>query len=239
MNFTATEIKMTKPRMRLSWLLTCFLWAAFISTSNSFSQTPASLIQGVMNRKTISLNGDWHYIVDPHEEGSARRYYLNGKPYGSRDFVEYDFNNAATLRVPGDWNFQRPELQLYEGTVWYQRSFDYQMKSGTRVFLYFGAANYRARVWLNEKALCEHEGGFTPFNCEATGAVRDGANVVIVSVNDTRHPDDIPSVRPDWYNYGGLTRDVMLVETPREFIQQYSVQLDRGGQNRVTGWIKT
>ena len=191
-----------------------------------------------MNRKTISLNGEWHYLVDPHEEGSARRYYLNGKPYGSRDFVEYDFNAAPTLRVPGDWNFQRPELQLYEGTVWYQRSFDYQVKSGTRVFLYFGAANYRARVWLNEKPLCEHEGGFTPFNCEATGAVQDGANVVIVSVNDTRHADDIPSVRPDWYNYGGLTRDVMVLEVPGEFIQQYSVQLNRGGQNRITGWIK-
>ncbi len=192
-----------------------------------------------MNRKTISLNGDWHYIVDPHEDGANRRYYLNGKPYGSRDFVEYDFNTAPTLRVPGDWNFQRPELQLYEGTVWYQRSFDYHPQANKSVFLYFGAANYRARVWLNEKPLCEHEGGFTPFNCEATGALRDGANVVIVSVNDTRHPDDIPSVRPDWYNYGGLTRDVMLVELPHESIQQYSVQLDRGRQNRIIGWIKT
>jgi beta-glucuronidase len=211
---------------------------AFISTSTSFSQSPSPLIQGVMNRKTISLNGEWHYIVDPHEEGVARRYYLNGKPYGNRDFVEYDFNTAPTLHVPGDWNFQRPELQLYEGTMWYQRSFDYHSKSGTRVFLYFGSANYRARVWLNEKPICEHEGGFTPFNCEATGALQDGANVLIVSVNDTRHPDDIPSVRPDWFNYGGLTRDVMLMELPREFVQQYSVQLDRGKQGRITGWIK-
>lgn len=192
-----------------------------------------------MNRKTISLNGDWHYIADPHEEGIARRYYLNGKPYGSRNFVEYDFNTSPTLRVPGDWNFQRPELQLYEGTVWYQRSFDYHFKSGTRAFLYFGAANYRARVWLNDKPLCEHEGGFTPFNCEASSFLREGPNVVIVSVNDTRHADDIPSLRPDWFNYGGLTRDVMLVEVPREFIQQYSVQLDRGGSNRITGWIQT
>ena len=191
-----------------------------------------------MNRKTISLNGEWHYLVDPHEEGMARRYYLNGKPYGSRDFVEYDFNTAPTLRVPGDWNFQRPELQLYEGTMWYQRSFDYHPQPNKRAFLYFGAANYRARVWLNEKPLCEHEGGFTPFNCEATGALKDGANVVIVSVNDTRHPDDIPSVRPDWFNYGGLTRDVTLVELPHEFIQQYSVQLDRGKPGHITGWIK-
>ena len=234
----STMIKMIKFLLRITWLLTCFLGAVLIPIGSSFSQSPSPLIQGVMNRKTISLNGEWHYIADPHEEGVTRRYYLNGKPYGSRNFVEYDFNTAPTLRVPGDWNFQRPELQLYEGTVWYQRSFDYHAQPNQRAFLYFGAANYRARVWLNEKPLCEHEGGFTPFNCEATGALRDGANVVIVSVNDTRHPDDIPSVRPDWFNYGGLTRDVMLVELPREFIQQYSVHLDRGRQNRISGWIK-
>jgi beta-glucuronidase len=231
-------IKMMKFPVRIPWLLAFLLWTV-VCTSTSFSQSPSPLIQGVMNRKTTSLNGEWHYIVDPHDEGIARRYHLNGKPYGSRDFVEYDFNTAPTLRVPGDWNFQRSELQLYEGTMWYQRSFDYHSKSGTRVFLYFGAVNYRARVWLNEKPLCEHEGGFTPYNCEATVALRDGANALIVSVNDTRHPDDIPSVRPDWFNYGGLTRDVMLVELPREFIQQYSVQLDRGSPNRISGWIKT
>lgn len=230
---------MTKLPLRFLWVLTCFLWVVLISTPSSFSQNSSPLVQGVTNRKTVSLNGDWHYIVDAHDEGNGRRYYLNGKPYGSRNFVEYDFNTAPTLRVPGDWNFQRPELQYYEGTVWYQRSFDYHPQPNQRAFLYFGAANYRARVWLNEKPLCEHEGGFTPFNCEATGALQEGANVVIVSVNDTRHADDIPSVRPDWFNYGGLTRDVMLVELPREFIEQYSVQLDRGRINLITGWIRT
>jgi beta-glucuronidase len=234
-----TMMKMMKIPLRISWLLTCFLSTVFISTSSSFSQSPSPLVQGVMNRKTVSLNGDWHYLVDQDGEGMARRYYLNGKPPGNRNFVEYDFNTAPTLSVPGDWNFQRPELQLYEGTVWYQRTFDYHPQPNQRAFLYFGAANYRAHVWLNARPLCEHEGGFTPFNCEATSALQDGANVVIVSVNDNRHPDDIPSVTPDWFSYGGLTRDVMLVELPREFIQQYSVELDPNRRNHVTGWVKT
>src|SRR5436190_7628647 len=230
---------MTKFVAALSAIATCLIGISFLFVPSLLAQSASPLIENVASRKTTSLNGDWHFIVDPHEEGSARRYYLNGKPYGSRDFVEYDFNAAPTLRVPGDWNFQRPELQLYEGTVWYQRSSDYQVQGNTRVFLYFGAANYRARVWLNEKPLCEHEGGFTPFNCEATAALQPGANVVIVSVNDTRNADDIPSLRPDWFNYGGLTRDVLVVEVPRDFIQEYSVQVERGGAPRVTGWIRT
>jgi len=223
---------------RSLWLLVCFVSAAFMCGLNLYAQSPAPLIQNVAGRKAISLNGEWHYLVDQDDDGISRRYYLNGKPYGNRDFVEYGFNAAPTLHVPGDWNFQRPELQFYEGTVWYQKTFDYHARPGTRVFLYFGAANYRTRVWLNEKPLCEHEGGFTPFNCDATSALNDGANVVIVSVNDTRRPGDIPAMTPDWFNYGGLTRDVMLLEMPANFIQQYSVQLDRANPRRIVGWIR-
>lgn len=224
--------------LRLAKMLYCFAAIMMLAPSFAFSQSPSALIQNVVNRKTISLNGDWHYIIDPHEEGLQRRYYLNGKLSGTRPFVEYDFNASPTLRVPGDWNFQRPELQWYEGTLWYQKSFDYHPLANTRVFLYFGAANYRARVWLNEKPLCEHEGGFTPFNCEATSALWDGENIVNVWVNDARHADDIPSLRPDWFNYGGLTRDVRLVEVPQQFIEQYSVQLDRENAHRINGWVR-
>src|SRR5207253_4962846 len=120
----------------LAKMFCCSVVLVILAVSFSFAQSPSPLIQNVINRKTISLNGDWHYIADPHEEGTARRYYLNGKLSGTRPFVEYDFNASPTLRVPGDWNFQRPELQLYEGTVWYQKSFDYHALSNTRVFLY-------------------------------------------------------------------------------------------------------
>ena len=216
----------------------CLGFGALLSGSNSFAQSASPLIQNVFGRGTLSLNGDWHYIADPHDEGKSRRYYLNGKPFGTRDFVEYDFNTSPTLHVPGDWNFQRPELQLYEGTLWYQKSFSYHPQPNRRAFLYFGAANYRAQVWLNGQPLCEHEGGFTPFNCEATSVLQDGDNVVIVSVNDTRHADDIPALRPDWFNYGGLTRDVMIVEVPRQFIQQYSIQLERSSTRKVVGWVR-
>jgi len=230
---------MMKLIARSLWALTGFVCAGFMCGGDLFAQSPAPLIQNVAARKTVSLNGDWHYLVDQDDEGGSRRYYLNGKPYGNRDFVEYGFNTAPTLRVPGDWNFQRPELQYYEGTIWYQKTFAYHPPPGTHIFLYFGAANYRARVWLNEKPLCEHEGGFTPFNCEATSALQDGANVVIVSVNDTRRREDIPSLTPDWFNYGGLTRDAMLIEAPSDFIQQYSIQLDRANPRRIDGWIRT
>src|SRR5713226_7927215 len=82
------------------------------------------------------------------------------------DLIEYDFDTSESLKVPGDWNTQEERLLLYEGTIWYKKSFDYQRKENTRLFVYFGAANYLADVYLNGQKIGRHEGGFTPFNFE-------------------------------------------------------------------------
>src|SRR3989442_4525565 len=107
----AVRTKMSKTLAHSSRVLICFFAVVFIFVSSSLAQNSLPLVQNVASRKTTSLNGDWHYIADPHEEGTARRYYLNGKPFGSRNFVEYDFNTSSTLRVPGDSNLQRPDVQ--------------------------------------------------------------------------------------------------------------------------------
>ena len=87
----------------------------------------------------------------------------------------------------------------------------------TRVFVYFGAANYQTTVYLNGEKLGEHEGGFTAFNFEVTSLLREGENFLIVEVNNVRRADGVPGMKFDWWNYGGITRDVMLVEVPADF----------------------
>ena len=84
----------------------------------------------------------------------------------------------------------------------------------------FGAAAQRATVWLNGKRLGEHEGGFTPFAFEVTGVVRARDNSIVVKVDNTRRADALPALNTDWWNYGGLTRGVRLVETPRVFVRE-------------------
>ena len=203
--------------------------------------TPAfalQLVQNAPNRHAVSLNGDWHAIIDSRDVGVARRYYLNANPFTAPGVVEYNFATAPTLHVPGDWNSQRPELLLYEGTLWYERRFPYRLPAGHHAFFHVGAANYRAQVWLNGQALCTHEGGFTPFDCDATKLLKDGDNFVVISVNNTRHSDDIPALNFDWWNYGGLTRDVSLIDVPPAYIEDYSLQLERGSGNHISGWVR-
>ena len=164
---------------------------------------PTALVNNVPNRPTISLNGAWQAIVDPYETGLNARFYLNTKPKDKHELVEYDFDKSDVLQVPGDWNSQKKELYFYEGPVWYKKSFSYHRREHTRVFVYFGSANYFTRVYLNGQALGEHEGGFTPFNFEVTNQIREGENFVVAEVNNARRRDAVPTVNTDWWNYGG------------------------------------
>jgi hypothetical protein len=104
--------------------------------------------------------------------------------------------------------------------------------------LYFGAANYFCRVWVNGKKLGEHVGGFTPFDFDATDQLTDGENSVVVEVDNTRHADGVPALKTDFWNYGGLTRGAKLVEVSSNFIQDYSIQLAKGKTDLIEGWVQ-
>ncbi len=199
---------------------------------------PSTLITNIPGRTTISLDGAWRAIVDPFENGMSGAIYRNQVAKDKTDRVEYSFDASPVLNVPGDWNTQREQLLFYEGPVWYRRVFNYHKRANTRVFVYFGAVNYRSAVFLNGEKLGEHEGGFTAFNFEATNLLRDGENFLIVEVNNMRRADGVPAMKFDWWNYGGITRDVSLVEVPETFIQDYFVQLAKGSRGEIAGWVQ-
>jgi beta-glucuronidase len=206
-----------------------------------------TLLVDVDHRPAISLDGPWHALVDMTgtnlytAQGKIRdnTYALNQRldVSGPTKPAEYNFATAPTLSVPGDWNTQDPTLFRYEGVIWYERDFDFRAKPGTRTFLHIGAANYRSHVWVNGKRICDHEGGFTPFDCEATQVLHDGSNFVVIAVDSTRLVDAIPALDYDWYNYGGLTRDVSLVEVPTHFVDDYDAHLVSGSSDKISGYV--
>ncbi len=220
-----------------------------------------NLIINTQGRNTVSLNGDWHYIIDPYETGFYNYRYgernendggaywnINENPKKS-DLIEHGYSDEYSIEVPGDWNSQDRVFLYYEGTVWYQRYFDKPAMAENEVaHLYFGAINYEAQVYLNGKKLGTHKGGFTPFNFEVPSEwLKEKDNNLVVKVDNKRHPDEIPTVNTDWWNFGGITRDVKLVITPQQFVQQYHIQLDQeqditasqeNNNYQITGWLK-
>lgn len=227
-------------KIRVGILLVCLVICGAVI------QAQTQLITNVQGRKNISLNGQWQIIIDPYETGyydyrylpNPNGYFKNVKPKSPSDLIEYDFDTSQQLSVPGDWNSQDPRLMFYEGTIWYKKSFDFKKQNGRRWFVYFGGANYIADVYLNGEKLGRHEGGFTPFNFEVTSLLRDKDNFLVVKVDNKRRRDAVPTLNTDWWNYGGLTREVALVDVSDTFIQDYFLQLKKGSLDEVEGWIK-
>ena len=203
----------------------------------------------------IALNGEWRSIIDPYETGfydyrreqrdlgknpsRSETFYLDVKPADPGERVEYDFDTSPTLNVPGDWNTQRPELMYYEGSVWYRRTFDCAaLTAGQRAFVRFGAVNYRADVYLNGLKLGTHIGGFTPFTFEATQYLKPGANSLVVKVDNKRYKEAVPTVNTDWWNYGGITREVKVVILPKNFIADHRLVLESETTRVISGWVQ-
>ena len=202
------------------------------------SRVRLSLINNIPNRTTISLNGSWHYIVDPYETGLKARFYLNAKPKDKHELVEYDFDKSDVLNVPGDWNTQKKELFFYEGPIWYEKSFSYHKREHTRVFVNFGAANYFTRVYLNGEALGEHEGGFTPSTSKSPtrfttatifwswrSTMPAGATLSHPSIPTGGTMEELPEMSCWW-------------RSPKLSSRTMFVQLAKGSSQEIAGWVQ-
>jgi beta-glucuronidase len=181
----------------------------------------------VDGRSREQLNGMWHFTVDPYDTGLRDPWY---KPYrtdteGHRLPWDYDPDGGDPVMVPSCWNLCKPEYFYYEGSAWYAREFTYRPEQADeRVFLRIGAANYDTMICLNQEYLGNHYGGSTPFCVELTGKLREN-NLIQICVNNTRKLDRVPMRNTDWFNYGGIYRDVELFRAPKDFIKEFRVHL--------------
>jgi len=200
------------------------------------------LIQNVGTYEGTTIGGAWNYIVDVQEEGyydyrmnpTRWGFFQNAKPQRPEDLIEYDFDKSPTMQIPGDWNTQDERLFFYEGTVWFKTSFPAVPMQDYRTLLYFGAVNYDCHVWVNSHHVGHHVGGFTPFNFDISDLLREGENTVIVKVDNKRHAEDIPTQIFDWWNYGGITRDVRLVKVTPVYLEDYNLQLQKADAKAKT-----
>jgi beta-glucuronidase len=226
--------------------LACILLTAYMSVSASNSKNIYPLIQNVPGRELQSLDGTWKYILDLYELGfynyrmdeDRNGWFKDAHAQSPEDLVEYNFDTAPTLHVPGDWNTQKEDLLNFEGNIWYRRQFECHPDDGKRRFIHFDAVNYECQVYLNGRKIGVHEGGFSPFNIEITDILKDGTNTLILKVDNRRRLEGVPTVNTDWHNYGGITRQVNVISVPKVFIRDYFIQLKKGTTNVVAGWVQ-
>ncbi|UFH53526.1 glycoside hydrolase family 2 protein [Spirosoma sp. KNUC1025] len=173
--------------------------------------------------KAIPLHGEWSFAMDPMEVGERGKWYQEGAPLGHWDKVT----------VPHCFSVD-PRFQFYTGLVWYRRNFPWQPTAGNRVLLHFDAAYYKTSIWINDKKVGTHEGGYTPFHFDVTDFLKSGSNTLAISIdNNTWRVGTIPGAKdnnqpndpfPGWVNYGGLIRPVYLTVKPEVYVENVKVE---------------
>ena len=168
---------------------------------------------------SVPLTGEWRFSIDKDQIGEQQ---------GWAD-SNFDDSSWVAVHVPHTWNVMH-EYSEYEGIGWYRRTFALpEASQNAHVRLRFDAVFYLARVWLNGQYVGQHEGGYTSFEFDVTSLVKNGeTNVLAVQVDNLRATNRIPVViRPDWsfdwWNYGGITRDVSLEITSNAYIAHQQI----------------
>lgn len=198
------------------------------ATPFSTRRVGAAEMVAMAGRRTIPLDGEWRFALDLFDEGLRQRWFADepvpvSQWHAPRD---YDLDAEATVPVPSCWTCLRPEWTHFEGAAWYTRFFAWEPTPGAeRLVLRIGAANYEARVFLNGTFLASHRGGSTPFFVELTQHLRPGENRLQVQVDNRRRSDRVPMHHFDWFNDGGLYREVELVPLPEVFIRDCGIAL--------------
>ena len=182
------------------------------------------------DRKKQSLNGLWHYAVDQYDI-CIRQHWFEERKFdasGNTLPLDYSFDEWPVMELPCCWNTKSEQFLLYEGSMIFTRTFREICKPGERVFLKLGGVNYIVRVFLNKQYLGMHRGGSTPAYFDITDALNEDfktENRIMIQADSTRRPEQVPTENTDWFNYGGVYRDIELIHVPEVFIKKFQVSL--------------
>jgi beta-glucuronidase len=155
------------------------------------------------------LGGTWLYQADTGDVGLAQGWWRNVASTAG----------WSPVTIPNAYNagdFSQASMNGYVG--WYRRDFtlpahafaSYVPRSGRHWIVRFESVNYRATVWLNGREIGSHAGAYVPFEFDLSG-VRPGVNHLVIRVDNRRTAADLPpGPGGQWWNYGGILREVYL-----------------------------
>lgn len=186
------------------------------------------------NREKERLSGHWHFCMDMYDSCLRSEWYLEKrKDDWGRDIpIDFDFDGWETMKVPSVWNTQKPEYLYYEGPAVYSRNFKYINHGEDRVILKFGAVYYEAKIFINGIFVGCHKGGSTPFYMDITEALQEDNRIIVVADN-TRKKEQLPTINTDWFNYGGIYRDVELIRLPKSYIKDFTISLEKDSLEHI------
>lgn len=190
------------------------------------------------SRLLSDLSGVWDFQLD-NGHGFEEKWYAS------------PLKEPMTMPVPASYNDLKEGVDFRDhyGWVFYQRRISMPaFAKSQRIVLRCAAVTHHAKVYLNGELLCEHRGGFLPFEVEITEKLRDGAdNLLTIAVDNVIDYTTLPvggksdmmagmagmggsaSQKPknnpnfDFFNYCGITRPVKIYTTPKVYIDDITL----------------
>ena len=189
------------------------------------------------SRGLMDLSGIWDFKLDDGN-GFEEKWY------------EKPLEEPMTMAVPSSYNDLKEgeDFREHYGWVFYQRSISVPayMRS-QRVVLRMAAVTHISKVYLNGRLVCEHKGGFLPFEAEINDYLQPGENLLTIAVDNRIDHSTLPVGSEggggvlnsgffpskaskkrnlpnfDFFNYCGITRPVKIYTTPKDYIQDVSL----------------
>lgn len=189
-------------------------WGCEVTPENAWTEYPRPQMA---RENWQNLNGLWEYAVTPDDVEAA--------PGAWAGNILVPF--CLESRLGG---VQR--LLLPEEALWYRRSFDVAEVAGKRTLLNFEAVDYRCEVWINGISVGKHQGGSTPFALDITDAVRQGANTLLVRVEDETggwqlRGKQVLENKGIWYTrVSGIWQTVWLEQVAPSYIEDLALNTD-------------
>lgn len=189
------------------------------------------------SRLLSDLSGVWDFKLD------------NGEGF-DQEWYKAPLEDPMTMPVPASYNDLKEGIDFRDhyGWVFYQRKISMPSFVKTqRVMLRCAAVTHYAKIYLNGELICEHKGGFLPFEVEITEKLQDGDNLLTIAVNNVIDYTTLPiggksnmmngmggfgsssSAKPqnnpnfDFFNYCGITRPVKIYTTPKDYIEDITL----------------
>lgn len=195
-------------------------WTYLVGPTNSLPDYPRP---AMARKKWLNLNGVWNYL------GRSGGAVLTQPPargaYAEQILVPYPVESALS------------GIQRHDDEMWYQKSFrlprDWQ---GQQVLLHFGAVDQSATVWVNDQQVARHEGGYTEFTADVTGALRwSGAEEIAVRVEDRNETNPYPVGKQRNHPGGlfytgasGIWQTVWMEPVPAAHLDRLDITADLG-----------
>ena len=155
----------------------------FLLFTSSFSQSltiplPEHPRPDFMREQWMNLNGWWDFKFDKKNEGETAKWYAQPQEFGKK------------IQVPFPWGSNLSGVSNEADIAWYTRKIEVpQTWTGKKVFIIFGASDWKTTAWIDGNLLGTYQGGYTPFEFDITPYIKKGqSQTLVVKVDDTPLP---------------------------------------------------